>query len=185
MSNAYKLYWEERTLMTTDHEQLRIDDSPSGASPEYITVADFAERAGVTKAAVYDRLNKDLNKYLIEIDGKKMVDAAALAFVGKKSSIESSNIQDSSKLIEHLNVEIRRLQAEIERKDALIAEKDRLIASYTERFAAAVEQSQQIAKQALDTAGQAQLLHAITETSSASEEQQNPWRQLINRIRKK
>ena len=165
-------------------EQLRIDGT-SESAPEYITVAEFAERAGVTKTAAYDRINKDLGKYVVEQDGKKMVDTAALAFIGRKSSHDSSNIQDSVKLIEYLNAEISRLQAEIEKKDRLIAEKDRLIASYTERFADAVEQSQQIARQALDTAGQAQLLHAISETTIEPEESQNPWKQLVNRLRKK
>jgi len=45
---------------------------------EYLTIAEFAKRAGVTKQAVYLRLNKDLKKYSRELDGKKCLNIKAL-----------------------------------------------------------------------------------------------------------
>lgn len=45
---------------------------------EYLTVADFAKRAGVTKQAVYKRLNNQLNKYVIEQNGRKLIKSTAL-----------------------------------------------------------------------------------------------------------
>ena len=40
---------------------------------EYISIADFAERAGVSKQAVYQRLNKSLKAYVKDVDGKKSI----------------------------------------------------------------------------------------------------------------
>ena len=45
---------------------------------EYLTVAEFAERAGVTKQAVYKRLNNQLQKYVIEQNGRKLIKSSAL-----------------------------------------------------------------------------------------------------------
>ena len=45
---------------------------------EYLSIAEFAKRAGVTKQAVYLRLNKDLKPYLNELDGKKCLNIKAL-----------------------------------------------------------------------------------------------------------
>ena len=45
---------------------------------EYLTVADFAKRAGVTKQAVYKRLNNQLKKYVIEENGRKLIKSTAL-----------------------------------------------------------------------------------------------------------
>lgn len=45
---------------------------------EYLTVADFARRAGVTKQAVYKQLNNRLSKYVIEENGRKLIKSTAL-----------------------------------------------------------------------------------------------------------
>ena len=45
---------------------------------EYISIADFAERAGVSKQAVYQRLNKSLKTYVKDIDGKKSINIKKL-----------------------------------------------------------------------------------------------------------
>lgn len=45
---------------------------------EYLTVADFAKRAGVTKQAVYKQLNNRLSKYVIEENGRKLIKSTAL-----------------------------------------------------------------------------------------------------------
>lgn len=45
---------------------------------EYISIAEFAEQAGVSKQAVYQRLNKSLKAYVKAVDGKKSIDIRAL-----------------------------------------------------------------------------------------------------------
>lgn len=45
---------------------------------EYITIAEFSERAGVSKQAIYQRLNKGLKEYFKVTDGVKMLNISAL-----------------------------------------------------------------------------------------------------------
>lgn len=45
---------------------------------EYISIKEFAKLAGVSTQAVYQRINKDLQSYCKEVDGKKTLDIAAL-----------------------------------------------------------------------------------------------------------
>lgn len=90
---------------------------------EYISVADFASRAGVTCQAVYLRLNKDLKPYL-KLDGKrKTVNVDALKLF-QKSSVEQKTEQPI--------VEI--LKSQLEAKDRQLEEKDKQIAELLERL---------------------------------------------------
>lgn len=57
---------------------------------EYLTVAEFAQRAGVTKQAVYKRLNNRLSKYVIEEKGKKLIKSTALNDLYNDTTIEKS-----------------------------------------------------------------------------------------------
>jgi hypothetical protein len=41
----------------------------------YLTVAEYCEYIGITKQAVYSKLDKTLKPYVIEIDGKKYIDS--------------------------------------------------------------------------------------------------------------
>ena len=50
---------------------------------EYISIAEFAEQAGVSKQAVYQRLNKSLKAYVKVVDGKKSIDIRALEDLNK------------------------------------------------------------------------------------------------------
>ena len=45
---------------------------------EYMAIKDFADRAGVTPSAVYQRLDRDLKPFLKVLEGKKMLDSQAL-----------------------------------------------------------------------------------------------------------
>lgn len=46
---------------------------------EYLTIAEFAERAQVSKQAIYKRLSKDLTQYLKQDGKKKLLSSEALA----------------------------------------------------------------------------------------------------------
>lgn len=46
---------------------------------ERMTITDFAAAAGVSRQAIYKRLDKDLAPYCQTVDGKKLLDAAALS----------------------------------------------------------------------------------------------------------
>lgn len=46
--------------------------------PEYITISEFAKRAGVTRQSVYKRLDKELQPFVKEVDSRKTIDISAL-----------------------------------------------------------------------------------------------------------
>lgn len=222
---------------------------------EYIPIPVFAKRAGVSKQAVYARLDKDLSAYCQEIDGRKMLDVSALSLYGprptshwvnqevikgqaengqesidfpinkqepandqpkdnqrsaksqsnfgqepienqtsadRESSGETENgqetvnkkgpdnqesiehkttdNQESNKLTAYLTAEIDRLRKEVETRDATIVYKDVQIAGFADKFAAMAEREQSISAMALQTTGQAQLLHATTQEDSVPPE---------------
>lgn len=169
----------------------------------YYSVQEFAELAGVSKQAVYDRIKKDLAGYTVKKGGKTMISGEALQFVGNRDdvqdnssnfmfelenqSIQPSDVEqvenqaskdkqasESSLLLEYLMKENARLLAEIERRDALIAEKDAAISDFASRFAAIAEKEQEISSKALATTGQAQMLHAMSEHVEALDAPQEP-----------
>lgn len=45
---------------------------------EYIAVSEFAKRAGVSRQAVYKKLNNGLNSFVKVVDGKKLINTEAL-----------------------------------------------------------------------------------------------------------
>lgn len=45
---------------------------------QYISISEFAEITGTTRQAVYQRLNKSLQKYVKMVDNKKMLNTKAL-----------------------------------------------------------------------------------------------------------
>ena len=58
----------------------------------YISIADFAKQAGVSKQAVYSRLkSQDLNKFIKLENGKKLINTKALELFNKSSSQSSFN----------------------------------------------------------------------------------------------
>lgn len=100
---------------------------------EYLTVAEFAERAGVTKQAVYKRLNNQLQKYVIEQNGRKLIKSSAL------NDLYSDVSQAKSQLVEQpLNNQLIELfKAEKEEKqkiiDMLLQEKSALQMKLTQK----------------------------------------------------
>ena len=173
---------------------------------EYYTAQEFADLAGVSKQAVYQRVKKDLVAYTVKRDGITLISAEALPLVGvkgkvdqpeqvkfaeEKTEVEQAVIQEDGKLIQEVDKEVKkkseveqaeqpyasgdsklleylikenaRLIQELEKKDSLIAEKDAAIADFASRFASIAEKEQDISSHALATAGQAQMLHAMSE----------------------
>lgn len=181
----------------------------------YYSVPEFAELAGVSKQAVYERIRRDLSGYTRKDGGKIVISGEAFAFVGvktdskdsqddgkDKNQAESRDIKDdsinnqekmgelldslyimkenkteskadqaeskarsqgeSSAFLDYLIQENIRLLAEIEKKDRIIAEKDDVITGYADQFAEFARREQEISAKALNTTGQAQLLHAMS-----------------------
>ncbi len=59
---------------------------------DYITIAEFARRAGVSKQAVYQRLNNvDLTSYVKLENGKKVINIEALSLFAGNNKDKGSN----------------------------------------------------------------------------------------------
>jgi hypothetical protein len=85
---------------------------------DYISVKQFASRAGVTVQAVYQRIDKDLKPFLKVIKGKKFLDIKGLElFVIKE--IEQVIEQD---LLKSFKETLKLLTAQLEVKDKQIAD---------------------------------------------------------------
>lgn len=141
---------------------------------EFLTVQEVSEALGITKQAVYQKLNKNWSTFVQEIDGQKMLKKEVLQVEKPRDKAIESKIDQKVEqvyqdLVNHLKEENQRLINENMEKDRIIAEKDATILSYAEKasslaeqFATLVEREQEISARALTTTGQAQLLHAMS-----------------------
>ena len=101
---------------------------------EYISVSEFAKRAGVTKQSVYQRIQGRLKKYVKDLNGQKVIHIKALNEV-YGVDLEQGLEQDLNKGSQEKNViemaVIDMLRAELETKNQQLQEKDKQIASLT------------------------------------------------------
>ena len=145
---------------------------------EFYTVAEFADRAGITTQAVYQRLQKDLGKYCKVESGRKIISADALELFSGEKPGNSGEIEEQAAVIADIKAEMvailkdenARLASEnakliemLQAERKLVQEKDKMIASLTNRLADMVEKSNDIAKQALGAVEKAQTLQAVAE----------------------
>lgn len=129
-----------------------------------LTIAEYARLNDVSVQSVYDRINRGtLNT--IEKAGKKgrkikyiIVDTTEEED-NKLEETENNNKND--KKIKELEEKIEDLQNKLLEKDKIILDYSNKIIEYTNKFAEMAENSQRIAEKALNTTGQAQLLHAV------------------------
>jgi len=63
---------------------------------EYLSVRQFAKRAGVTTQRIYQMMNKSLKSYCKVEDGKKYISANGLK-IFEKAEIEKNNLQGLAK----------------------------------------------------------------------------------------
>lgn len=95
----------------------------------YISVKEFAVKAGVSPQAVYQRIDKDLKQFVKIQSGKKTISEEAL----EQFSINENKLVDNLKKSDfsHNDVSdklIQSLLSQLDKKDCQIAEKDRQIA---------------------------------------------------------
>ncbi len=160
---------------------------------KYLTIAEFADRAGVSRQSVYQRVNRNgLDEYLKTDDsGAKRISEEALKLYSnaKTSEIVTETVQDASQAREseesakdeHLTAEaikglqetvkalqdvVDRQSEEIKQKTEMLDERDKQIADYANKFA-------ELARNALQTAVQAQTLHAVSESDKFVNAPQN------------
>lgn len=102
---------------------------------KYISIADFAEQAGVSKQAVYSRLkSQDLNKFIKLENGKKLISTNALKLFNKSSSQSNFNqvgqgIESTEReYIESLKKQIEELQKDKQELYRLLDQQQKLTA---------------------------------------------------------
>ena len=102
---------------------------------KYISIADFAKQAGVTKQAVYSRQkSQDLNKFIKLENGKKLINTKALEFFNKSSSQSSFNQVEQGlesterEYIESLKKQIEELQRDKQELYRLLDQQQQLTA---------------------------------------------------------
>ena len=69
----------QTVLFSPKISESRCETMPTG--DQYLTVQEFAQRAGVTVQAVYQRLEKDLKSYLKAEKGRKYIHSDALQYM--------------------------------------------------------------------------------------------------------
>lgn len=119
---------------------------------EQISIKEFAERAGVSTQAIYQRLGKDLAPFLQVANGKKTLDSAALRLFSDKQLKQVDCTSASKTLQDEITLElIKTLQAQL-------AEKDKQLEAAAAEKAALLERL----KDAQQSEQQAHALHAGT-----------------------
>ena len=132
----------------------------------YISIADFAKEAGVSKQAVYSRMkSQDLNKFIKLENGKKLMNTKALELFNKSSSQSSFNQLEQGlesterEYIESLKKQIEELQRDKQELYRLL------------------DQQQQLTAQANATIKQLQLQAPKEEASVIQQEKQEQKKQ--------
>jgi predicted DNA-binding transcriptional regulator AlpA len=94
-----------------------------------LTVKEVAELTGLTRQAIYKRMDKDFQPFVIELNGRKYLKSEVLTRLNltlPSTKVDSkSSTSDLEKLVEHLEKENERLLAEIaELKQQLSEERE-------------------------------------------------------------
>lgn len=125
---------------------------------EYLSISEFAQRAGVSVQAIYKRLDKDFQPWLKVENGKKLLNIKALqAFKGEKSSTEVESMDALRKALELIEDQNETLKAELAIKNEQIREQSRQIAELSERLKEShllIDHQQQLTAAGLLTAAQ-------------------------------
>lgn len=118
---------------------------------EYLSVKEFAERAGVTVQSVYQRLNKSLKPYLKVENGVKSIDIKALKDLygkdleqgfkgdfkdveqGFKGSEQKEN-NTSEQVIDLLREELKKKDEQIAKLMQLVDQEQRLLAAEQQKY---------------------------------------------------
>lgn len=100
---------------------------------KYLTVAEFAEKAGVSKQTIYDQMTegKRLAPYKKKINGKKMIRSDALSYYTSDSerTPETETVSSPPPAADPDDSLITILREQLKVKDQQLAEKDKQLAA--------------------------------------------------------
>ena len=106
---------------------------------EYLTIAEFAKQAGVTKQAIYKRLNNDLSTFSTVVDGQKCINSKALSLFGVQP-VEKDASTTIIDLVAHLQKQHDTLSHLVDVLEGELATKDEQIKSLSQ----SLDQEQQL-----------------------------------------
>jgi len=131
---------------------------------EFLSISEFAKRAGVSQQAVYKRLDKDLKPWLIIKENKKALNIKALdIFSGKIDSTEVEKVELLKRTIEVLEKQNETLTKELDIKNGQIDTLNHQVEELNSRL-----------KESHFLIGRQQELQAISEKEEAPAEPAEP-----------
>lgn len=134
---------------------------------EWLTAAEFAERAGISTVAVYKRFKEGSEFYKVDENGSKRFSSKALELyanqVNKQNNELTKLINLYETLINEYKTEIEALKTEINSLKLQITEKDNKIYELSHNFSDLAKREQELTEKALTAASQAQYLQAASE----------------------
>jgi predicted DNA-binding protein YlxM (UPF0122 family) len=128
---------------------------------EYLTAAEIAQKAGISRQTVYNRIKNEWQPYVREIDGKTYISVKAL------SNDLTAIIDTLKSAIDDKNREIDRLREDLAAERTRSADLERRLLEYADRFADMAEREQELTRNA-------QQLHAIAEVRAEPAELPEP-----------
>lgn len=136
-------------------------------SEEWLTAAEFAERAGITTVAVYKRFKAGSEFYKVDENGSKRFSSKALGLYANQGNKQNNELTKLTNLYETLineyKTEIETLKTEINSLKLQITEKDNKIYELSHNFSELAKREQELTEKALTAANQAQYLQAASE----------------------
>lgn len=144
---------ENQAEQTAGTEKQTVDQNVKQMDQgfEWLSVPEFADRAGCSKQAVYYRLGKDLAEYSRKEGGKTVIDSRAVSLIdgGQKQTVDQNDKQMEQTFVTYLQGELERARLENEDLKKAIAEKDAQILDLARKFADLAENEQKVAAMAL------------------------------------
>jgi predicted DNA-binding protein YlxM (UPF0122 family) len=128
---------------------------------EYLTAAEIAQKAGISRQTVYNRIKNEWQPYVREIDGKTYISVKAL------SNNLTAGFDTLKSAIDDKNREIDRLREDLAAERTRSADLERRLLEYADRFADMAEREQELTRNA-------QRLHAIAEVRNDPPELPEP-----------
>lgn len=136
-------------------------------SEEWLTAAEFAERAGISTVAVYKRFKEGSEFYKVDENGSKRFSSKALELYANQGNKQNNELTKLINLYETLindyKTEIEALKTEINSLKLLLTEKDNKIYELSHNFSDLAKREQELTEKALTAASQAQYLQAASE----------------------
>lgn len=136
-------------------------------SEEWLTAAEFAERAGISTVAVYKRFKEGSEFYKVDENGSKRFSSKALELYANQVNKQNNELTKLLNLYETLineyKTEIEALKTEINSLKLQLTEKDNKIYELSHNFSDLAKREQELTEKALTAASQAQYLQAASE----------------------